>query len=212
MTSQDDDEKEIIHTELDVTETELINPCSLDDEKSEEIVSDESADTKKAKHILHKLLMTRSLSLVKISNQRQHDDDIKDWASRIVDEAMHYAQSDHKLYCNKMRNIMFNLSRNMSLLNKVFNGTLTPKELVSMDVWQMASTELSQQRLRRQCRGKANRNKTFNNYLWNIMMTIHMRSSCWNPRDDDDDVVNEMFEICGGVDEITLMMENFRIS
>eukprot|EP01084_Bolivina_argentea_P058475 106787_1 len=203
MTSRDDDEKETIHTELDVTETELINPGLLDDEKSEEIVSDESADTKKAKRILHKLLMTRSLSLVKISNQRQHDDDIKDWASRIVDEAMHYAQSDHKLYCNKMRNIMFNLSRNMSLLNKVFNGTLTPKELVSMDVWQMASTELSQQRSRRQ-----EVDKPFNNDLWMFMMNKYKCNALAENKNVEEQV-NEMSKLFYPVDELTERFANW---
>eukprot|EP01083_Nonionella_stella_P028594 78745_1 len=202
MTSRDDDEKETIHTELDVTETELINPGLLDDEKSEEIVSDESADTKKAKHILQKLLMTRLPSVVMIFRPPLSADDTKDLASRIIDEVRHYAQSDHKLYCRKMRDIMFNLRHNNDLLKNVLNALLTPKELVSMDIWQMASTELSQQRKWRQEVGK-----NFDNDSWMLMMNKLMR----NAYEEDkivEEQINEMCEQFHGVDMITEMVAN----
>eukprot|EP01083_Nonionella_stella_P028595 78747_1 len=202
MTSRDDDEKETIHTELDVTETELINPGLLDDEKSEEIVSDESAD-KKGKTYLHKLLMTKLPSVVMIFRPPLSADDTKDLASRIVDEARHYAQSDHKLYCNKMRNIMFNLRQNSDLVKNVLNGLLTPKELVSMDVWQMASTELSQQRSRRQ-----EVDKPFNNDLWMFMMNKYKCNALAENKNVEEQV-NEMSKLFYPVDELTERFANW---
>eukprot|EP01083_Nonionella_stella_P029462 81094_1 len=70
----------------------------------------------------------------------------EEMAERIVNCAKEWSGGRHKEYVNKMRDLMYNLRKNVKLLESVRSGALSPLDLVSASPEQLANDEIVKQR------------------------------------------------------------------